>query len=100
MLFEQGPPHALIDTIWRHLPGTVGEEVSPADTKINAGRLPGAHAYYRYSGSLTTPPCTEGVRWHILTTPATVSTQQLAAFPFRMNARPVQPINGRVVEED
>jgi carbonic anhydrase len=101
VLFEQGQAHPLIDRIWRHLPGAVGEEATAADTTINAGQfLPGSHAYYRYSGSLTTPPCTEGVSWHILMTPATVSSQQLAAFPFKMNARPVQPLNDRRIEED
>lgn len=55
--------------------------------------------YYGYTGSLTTPPCSEGVRWHILKQPVEVSPVQLAAFRklYRMNARPVQPLNGRVV---
>jgi carbonic anhydrase len=51
------------------------------------------------TGSLTTPPCSEGVRWHVLRTPLTVSVTQLHMFPFPMNARPPQPLNGRVVEE-
>jgi carbonic anhydrase len=48
---------------------------------------------------LTTPPCSEGVRWHIAKQPVEVSAAQLAAFRtlYRMNARPVQPLNGRVV---
>ena len=101
VLFNEGPAHPLIDTIWRHVPATVGQDVTAGDVKINAQRiLPRSHTFYRYSGSLTTPPCTEGVKWHILTTPGAVSRKQLAAFPFKMNARPVQPLNGRLVEED
>jgi carbonic anhydrase len=99
--FREGPNQPLIETIWQHLPGAIGEELTAAETKINAGQLlPKGRGYYRYAGSLTTPPCTEGVKWNILTTPGTVSRKQLAAFPFKMNARPVQPLNGRLVEED
>ena len=101
VLFDEGRAHPLIKTIWEHLPATVGNELTAANLKINATQLlPQSHTFYRYSGSLTTPPCTEGVKWHILTTPRTLSRQQLAAFPFKMNARPVQPLNGRLVEED
>lgn len=100
VFFREGPAHPLIAAIWAHLPGAAGEERVAAD-KINAGQLvPKSHAYYRYSGSLTTPPCTEGVKWNILITPTTISREQLAAFPFKGNARPIQPLNGRAVEEE
>ncbi len=51
-------------------------------------------------GSLTTPPCSEDVRWQVLKTPVTLSAAQLAAFRklYKMNARPVQPLNGRKVQ--
>ena len=53
----------------------------------------------RYDGSLTSPPCTEGVRWHLLLTPQQLSATQLGALAARHggNARPVQPLNGRTV---
>ncbi len=61
--------------------------------------LPSARRYATYQGSLTTPPCTEGVRWFVLTTPARVSGEQVATFTetYFGNARPVQPSNGRLV---
>lgn len=61
--------------------------------------LPSTKTYATYNGSLTTPPCTEGVRWVVLTTPARVSGEQVAAFTeaYYGNARPVQPVNGRLV---
>ena len=53
--------------------------------------------YYRYDGSLTTPPCSEGVKWIVLTTPIEMSEAQIAAFKaiIHDNNRPVQPLNGR-----
>ena len=53
--------------------------------------------YYQYAGSLTTPPCTGGVRWVVLSTPATVSAAQLARFPYSNNFRPPQPLHERFV---
>ncbi|MEY4431675.1 MAG: hypothetical protein RLZZ533_1611, partial [Cyanobacteriota bacterium] len=62
--------------------------------------LPASLQYYSYAGSLTTPPCTEGVRFYILKQPVPMSAAQLAAFRalFPMNARPLQPLNGRVIK--
>ena len=64
--------------------------------------LPDTHLYYTYSGSLTTPPCSQGVRWLLLETPVTISENQLEVFVslFEMNARPVQPLNNRDLLED
>jgi carbonic anhydrase len=85
-----------------HEEGTVA-----ADAKIDAAHLlPDDLSYWAYNGSFTTPPCTEGVKWHVLYEPITVSLSQLADFrdlPFLRhdgefvgNARPVQPLNGRL----
>lgn len=66
--------------------------------------LPKKLDYYRFSGSLTTPPCTEGVNWIVLKYPLTISSQQLQAFKMLIanqdNHRPIQPLNGRIVIED
>jgi carbonic anhydrase len=66
--------------------------------KLNAmDLLPKDQHYYTYIGSLTTPPCSQGVRWLLLSKPIELSQKQIDAFAaiFHMNARPVQPINNR-----
>ncbi len=68
--------------------------------KINAADLlPPDMTYFNFSGSLTTPPCSEGVNWIVLATPQSVSTEQVKQFThlFPLSTRPVQPLNGRVV---
>jgi carbonic anhydrase len=62
--------------------------------------LPADRAYYKFMGSLTTPPCSDGVRWQVLKQPVELSKKQIAAFQklYKMNARPVQALNGRLVE--
>lgn len=62
--------------------------------------LPPSKTYYHYTGSLTSPPCTEGVEWIVYNTPAELSREQIAAFraKFPENNRPVQPLNGRKVK--
>ena len=64
--------------------------------------LPKDRRAYRYSGSLTTPPCSEGVNWLLLANPIQMSTDQIAAFRtlFPLNARPVQPLHDRPVLVD
>ena len=64
-----------------------------------ASLLPKDLGFYHYEGSLTTPPCTEGVDFYILKTPSQVSKEQVGQFPYKMNARPVQPLNGRKISE-
>ena len=56
-------------------------------------------SYYHYTGSLTTPPCTEGVNWYVMTAPIEVSSEQIENFRqiYQVNARPIQPLNGRVI---
>jgi carbonic anhydrase len=63
--------------------------------------LPSDQRYYQFMGSLTTPPCTEGVLWMVLKQPVRISAAQFKLFSqlFPLNARPVQPVNGRPVRE-
>jgi carbonic anhydrase len=63
--------------------------------------LPSDQNYYTFDGSLTIPPCSEGVKWFVMKTPVELSPAQIAAFArlYPDNARPVQPLNGRKVEE-
>ena len=62
--------------------------------------LPGDRNYYTFAGSLTTPPCSESVTWFVLKNPVQATTGQFDAFGklYPMNARPVQPVNGRVIK--
>ena len=74
---------------------------SPRRRTIDAATLlPADKGYYTFQGSLTTPPCSEGVRWFVLKTPMTIAASELTAFGklYPMNARPTQPLNGRAVE--
>jgi carbonic anhydrase len=63
--------------------------------------LPTERSYYTYMGSLTTPPCSEGVLWMVMKTPVTISAEQIAIFSrlYPMNARPIQSASGRLIKE-
>jgi carbonic anhydrase len=91
---------ALIATLWHNLPHQKEHEDAPAKVTIDpAALLPASHSYYTYAGSLTTPPCSEGVRWFVLKSPVTISPGELATFAkiYPANARSAQPLNGRTV---
>jgi carbonic anhydrase len=86
-----------------YIDGLGTSEGADGATEIDwAAMLPADLATYRYAGSLTTPPCTEGVNWLLLETPVTLSAAQIAAFvaAYEGNARPLQPLNTRTVELD
>ena len=101
VLLNEGKDNAAIKTLWANLPPKEGEEYVPAKVKFNPSQLiPASLSYYAYEGSLTTPPCTEGVNFYILKTSVDISKAQLAKFPFKMNARPVQNLNGRKISAD
>ena len=85
--------------LFSNLPARSDEEIT-LNTPFNAqDLLPDSLAYYTFSGSLTTPECTEGVSWYVLKQPVELSHTQIAAYQtlFKMTSRPVQPLNGRVV---
>ena len=99
VLIDKGGTNPAIATIWKNLPKEKGKE-SAADATIDAAALlPADKGYYTFEGSLTTPPCSEGVRWFVLKTPVHVSEGEIAAFGklYPMNARPTQPLNGRAI---
>lgn len=100
VLFKQGAENKWLETVFNNLPAKAGEtNALPGELNI-AQLLPADRAYYAFTGSLTTPPCSEEVRWQVLKTPVTLSSAQLRAFQklYPMNARPVQPLSGRVVK--
>lgn len=102
VLIDPGEANGLIHKVWTHMPLDSGDRVRlPAGLIDLRELLPADQRYYQFMGSLTTPPCTEGVLWNVLKSPVTVSREQLRLFAqiFPNNARPVQALNGRVVRE-
>jgi len=102
VLLRAGRPNAAIAAIWEHFPKTQGAEVDVPGVEVNpAGLLPRDTAYYTYMGSLTAPPCDEGVTWFVLKTPVDISQLQIDAFAklYPHDVRPPQPLNGRVVKQ-
>lgn len=102
VMLDSGSANAVIEKIWASLPTQKNVETSDANVMIDpAGLLPVSLAYYTFQGSLTTPPCSEPVRWLVLRDHTTLSGAQIAQFAaiYPMNARPIQPLNGRVVKE-
>ena len=98
VLLKEGNENPGIKTLWNYAPTAEGPEVAPEEVVFNpTNLLPKEFDFFSYEGSLTTPPCTEGVRFFILKTPVNVSREQVIGFPFKRNARPVQPLNDRVI---
>jgi carbonic anhydrase len=100
VLFELGKANPLIDTLWKNIPAVKEKPHDIPSISIQAqDLLPNERSYFTYAGSLTTPPCSEGVSWYVLSSHSTISPQQLAAFAkiYPMNARPIQPTNGREI---
>lgn len=100
VFFKVGKENPELAKVWKVMPEQDSQEAKLKEkVDINA-LLPENREYYRYSGSLTTPPCTEGVRWIVFKEPMELSQEQLEKFRKVMgvdNNRPVQPINARKV---
>ena len=102
VLLEPGAVNPLINKVWTYMPLDAGDRVRmPTGSVLMAELLPKDQRYYQFMGSLTTPPCSEGVLWMVLKQPVTISREQLRLFGqlFPNNARPVQPVNGRAVRD-
>ena len=102
VMMETGPGHPLLKNIWNWLPDQVGKEASVPIRASQREILPASTELYSYSGSLTTPPCSEGVQWIVLTNPIKISEQSLKKFSAIIgdNARPVQPLGNRPIEKN
>jgi carbonic anhydrase len=101
VLVSHGKANPLIETLWSNLPRDKGVERTVEGTQIDvATLLPAERSYYTFTGSLTTPPCSEDVTWYVLRSPVQFSGPEIARFAklYPMDARPVQPLNGRVIE--
>lgn len=98
LMRESAVQNRTLWAIWKNMPTKAGPEVVVNSVSINpATLLPESLAHYAYEGSLTTPPCTEGVKFFIMKSPIGIQKEMIDAFPFKMNARPVQPLNGRKI---
>ncbi|WP_310384651.1 carbonic anhydrase family protein [Roseateles sp.] len=101
VLLERGRDQAVIQTIWNNLPLEKGQALAaPGLLDLNQ-LLPEDRSYFTYMGSLTTPPCSEGVLWMVMRSPVQLSNQQISIFArlYPMNARPIQAGSGRLIKE-
>ena len=99
VFIEVGDESAALAAVFEHLPTTAGDPVRVDGVAIDASTLlPARRTGWSYRGSLTTPPCTEGVSWVVMDTPLTASAAQISQFTrlYADNYRPVQPHNGRL----
>ncbi len=101
LLLERGAPQATIQTVWNNLPLEKFETMQPTILLDPAEMLPARRDYYTYMGSLTSPPCSEGVLWLVMKQPVQASPAQMALFSrlYPLNARPIQPASGRIIKE-
>ena len=101
VLLERGCALPIVQSVWNNLPLEKGDEVA-ANLPLDMGALlPTERSYFTYMGSLTTPPCSEGVLWMVMKNPVQVSAEQIGIFSrlYPMNARPIQSASGRLIKE-
>ncbi len=102
VMFEEGKANAELEKAWKAMPHEAGEKADLKDSILGTAVMPDDKAYYRFNGSLTTPPCTEGVTWLVLKKSVTASKEQIEKFAHTMhhhNNRPVQLVNARLILE-
>lgn len=102
VMFEEGEENPILKSLWEKMPAEErSEEALPEGIDYSA-LMPEDKDYYRFNGSFTTPPCTEGVRWYVLKKPMTASKEQIEKFASVMkhpNNRNVQNIGARIIVE-
>ena len=102
VLIRGGNANPLLAQVFDHFPPPGRSENAVAGATLDLTQLlPAKHGYYTYEGSLTTPPCSEHVRWFVLKRSIQASSGQIVQFAGRYpdNARPLQPRNGRALEQ-
>lgn len=100
VMFKAGEKNAELEKAWANMPEKAGEKVALPKSVDASILLPQDRDYYRFSGSLTTPPCSEGVWWLVMKNFDTASNEQIDKFTHTMrhpNNRPVQPVNARSI---
>lgn len=101
LLLERGKPQPVIQTVWNNLPLEKLETLAPSVVLDPMDLLPVRRDYFTFMGSMTTPPCQEGVLWLVMKEPIQASPAQLALFSrlYPLNSRPIQPGSGRIIKE-
>lgn len=102
VMIEEGASNPFLAQFVAHLPASEGQEFEDEDLLYNAfDLLPANKSYFTYSGSLTTPPCSEVVTWMVMKDKVTATAAEIAAFTQKIpnTHRPVQPLNGRVISQ-
>lgn len=100
VMFEAGEENAALAQAWAAMPTEAGAKTALKDVISAEALLPESRDYYRFNGSLTTPPCSEGVRWLVMKNSVQASQAQIDAFSKAVghaNNRPIQAINARPV---
>ena len=97
VLLAKGPVHPVVQAVWSNLPLEKQSEQRARVMLDPAQLLPTDKRYFTYMGSLTTPPCSEGVLWVVMRSPVAASAEQIEIFSrlYPMNARPPQSASGR-----
>lgn len=101
VLLKKGTDNPLVHELWKDVPHEKEKEELLNNIQIDVDKLlPVDHGYYTFSGSLTTPPCSEDVRWFVMKHPVTISVEEIKQFArlYRNDARPTQPLYDRVVQ--
>ena len=102
VMIKEGAENSAFAPVWSNLPAEENGSIATGATVEVASLLPTNPTIYRYSGSLTTPPCSEDVIWSVMSTPVEMSAEQIAVFTaiIEGNNRPLQPINDRNLQLD
>lgn len=101
VLIEEGAQNAALDSVFENLPKQSGAKLHLDQSMFDATELlPEAFESFHYDGSLTTPPCSEGVNWHVLAAPIAASPEQIAKFTalYANDARPLQALDNRPID--
>ncbi len=101
VLLERGKALNVMQTVWNNLPLEKQDTVTPTTLLDPSELLPARREYFTYMGSLTTPPCSEGVLWLVMKQPMQATPAQMALFSrlYPLNARPIQASSGRMIKE-
>lgn len=100
VLFKEKKENLALKNIVQNIPNNINEPKALTELNV-ADLLPKKQGYYAFSGSLTTPPCTDNVQWIVLKTPLEASKKQIMSLhkAFGNNARDTQPLHERVIKE-